>query len=159
VDGIYFSDDWGTQRGLLMRPDDWRRWYKPQYQRMYDVVHAGGGHVWMHLCGNVATIIPDLIEVGVDVLNPVQPQAMSVDALASEFGGKLCFFGGVDVQQTLPYGSPTDVGREVAHLVNIFGRCNGGYIGATSHTIMPDTPLENIIALFQSFRELSTAGK
>lgn len=155
VDGIFFSDDWGTQESLLMNPDDWRRWYKPQYKRMFDLVHAGGAHVWMHLCGNVMAIIPDLIEIGLNVLNPVQPQAMDVDVLAARFGGRLCFYGGVDVQGTLPRGTVADVENEVRHLIHIFGRYSGGYIGSTSHSILPDTPPENIIALFRAFRDHS----
>ena len=158
VDGIFFSDDWGTQTGLLMNPEDWRRWYKPWYARMFDSVHAGGAQVWMHLCGNVTAILPDLIEIGLDVLNPVQPQAMDVDTLAACYAGRLCFYGGVDVQGTLPLGTPEDVRAEVRHLVDILGSCGGGYIGGTSHTILPDTPPENIIALFEAFRELSQAG-
>jgi len=155
VDGIFFSDDWGTQTGLLMNPDDWRKWFKPQYKRLFDAVHAGGAHAWMHLCGNVRTIVPDLIEVGLDVLNPIQPMAMDVDDLAASFGGKVCFFGGADVQGTLPHGSVQDVEDEVKHLIDIFGRFNGGYIGSTSHTILPETPPENVVALFRAFREYS----
>ncbi len=155
VDAIFFSDDWGTQLGLLMNPDDWRKWYKPCYKEMFEAVHAGGGHVWMHLCGNVTAIIGDLIEVGLDVLNPIQPMAMNVDKLAAEFGGHVCFNGGADVQGTLPHGTVADVEREVEHLIDIFGRYNGGYIGATSHSIMPETPPENIVALFRAFREYS----
>jgi len=155
VDGIFFSDDWGTQTGLLMNPDDWRKWFKPQYKRIFDAVHAGGAHVWMHLCGNVRTIVPDLIEVGLDVLNPIQPMAMDVDELAANFGGKVCFYGGADVQGTLPHGSAQDVEDEVKHLIEIFGCYNGGYIGSTSHTILPETPPENIVALFRAFRENS----
>jgi uroporphyrinogen decarboxylase len=154
LDGIFFSDDWGSQLGLLMNPDDWRRWYKPRYRIMFDAVHRHGGHVWMHLCGNVTAIIPDLIEIGLDVLNPVQPQAMNVDMLAARFAGHLCFYGGVDVQGTLPHGTPMDVRREVAHLIEVFGRPHGGYIGGTSHTILPDTPPANILALFEAFQDL-----
>ncbi|MDI7276620.1 MAG: uroporphyrinogen decarboxylase family protein [Anaerolineae bacterium] len=154
VDGIFFSDDWGSQLGLLMNPEDWRKWYKPRYRRLFDAVHRRGCHVWMHLCGNVTAIVGDLIDVGLDVLNPVQPQAMSVDALAREFGGKLCFFGGADVQGTLPHGTPDEVRREVQHLIDVFGRYNGGYIGSTSHGILPDTPPANVLALFQAFHDL-----
>ena len=155
VHGIFFSDDWGTQETLLMNPDDWRKWYKPQYIRMFDAVHQGGAHVLMHLCGSVMAIIPDLIEMGLDVLNPVQPQAMDVDTLASRFGGQVCFNGGADVQGTLPHGTPRDVEREVKHLIDSFGRYSGGYIGGTSHTILPDTPAENVVALFRAFRDYS----
>lgn len=155
VDGVYFSDDWGTQLGLLMKPRDWRVWFKPCYQAMFDAVHAGGAHVWMHLCGNVTAIIGDLIEVGLDVLNPIQPQAMDVSTLAAEFGGRVCFHGGADVQGTLPRGSVQDVANEVKFLIETLGGDAGGYIGGTSHSIMPETPPENVAALFRAFRECS----
>lgn len=154
MDGVFFSDDWGSQKGLLMNPEDWRRLYKPCYMKMYQRVRESGAHVWMHLCGNVTDIIGDLIDVGVNVLNPVQPQAMDVRYLAREFGGKICFNGGADVQGTLIHGSPEDVKREVHELVDLFGRYGGGYIGGTSHSVMPETPLDNVIALYEAFLEV-----
>ncbi len=153
VDGIFFSDDWGSQRGLLMNPDDWRVFYKPSYKKMFDRIRAGGAHVWMHLCGNITAILPDLIEIGLNVLNPVQPQAMDVRELARDFGGQVCFNGGVDVQGTMIHGTPDDVKRELRTLVDLFGRFHGGYIAGTSHTIMPETPLDNVIALFEAYLE------
>lgn len=78
-----------------MNPDHWRRFYKPSYERMFGRVRSGGAHVWMHLCGNVTAILPDLIDIGLNVLNPVQPQAMDVGHLSREFGGKVCFNDGV----------------------------------------------------------------
>lgn len=153
VDAVYFSDDWGCQRGLLINPEHWRRFYKPSYRRMFERVRSGGAHVWMHLCGNVTAILPDLIDIGLNVLNPVQPQAMDVRQLAWEFGGKVCFNGGVDVQGTLVRGTPDDVKREVHELVRLFGKFNGGYIGGTSHSVMPETPLDNVIALYEAFSE------
>jgi uroporphyrinogen decarboxylase len=153
VHGVYFSDDWGCQRGLLMNPDDWRKFYKPAYAAMFDRVRRGGAHVWMHLCGDVTEIIPDLIECGLNVLNPVQPQAMDVQRLSREFGGKVCFWGGVDVQGTLIRGTQEDVKQEIRNLVDLFGRFNGGYIGGTSHSVMPETPLDNVIAMYEAFVE------
>ncbi len=154
LSGVYFSDDWGSQRGLLMDPEDWRKYYKPAYRAMFERVRGAGAHVWMHLCGDVSEILPDLVDIGLSVLNPVQPQAMSVQKLARDFGGKLCFCGGVDVQGTLIRGSPENVRREVFALVDLFGRYDGGYIGSTSHSIMPETPLDNIIALFEAFTDI-----
>lgn len=153
VDGVFFSDDWGGQKSLLMRPDDWRKFYKPYYRKMFQPLRDNGIHVWLHACGNVSAIIPDLIEVGVNVLNPVQPQAMDVNWLSEEFGGKICFCGGIDVQGTMVKGTPEDVKAEVHKTVGLFGGFNGGYIGATSHTIMPETPLDNVIALYETFLE------
>ena len=153
VHAVFFSDDWGSQRGLLMNPDDWRRFYKPSYKRMFDRVRAGGAHVWMHLCGDVSAILPDLIDIGLNVVNPVQPQAMDVRRLSREFGGKVCFNGGVDVQGTMVRATPNEVMREVHELVELFGKYDGGYIGGTSHSIMPETPLDNVIAMFEAFAE------
>lgn len=153
VDGIFFSDDWGSQRGLLMNPDDWRKFYKPSYTKLFSRVREGGAHVWMHLCGDVSAIIGDLIDIGLNVLNPIQPQAMDVKMLSREFGGKVCFHGGVDVQGTLIHGTPDDVKDEVHQIVKLFGSFNGGYIGGTSHTIMPETPLDNVIAMYEAFAE------
>lgn len=157
VDAVFFSDDWGCQRGLLMNPDDWRRFYKPVYRRMFERVRSGGAHVWMHLCGNIIAILPDLTDIGLSVLNPVQPQAMDVQQLSREFGGKVCFNGGVDVQGTLVRGTPEDVKREVHELVALFGKFNGGYIGGTSHSVMPETPLDNVIAMYEAFTEYQVA--
>lgn len=153
VEAVFISDDWGSQRALLMNPDDWRRFYRPSYAKMFDRVRRGGAHLWMHLCGNITAILPDLIDIGLSVLNPVQPQAMDVRQLARDFGGKVCFNGGVDVQGTMVRGTPQDVRDEVRRLVDLFGRYNGGYIGGTSHTIMPETPLDNVIALYEAFAE------
>jgi len=153
IDGIFFSDDWGSQRALLINPDDWRRFYRPAYQTLFRRVRDGGAHVWMHLCGNIVAILPDLIDLGLNVLNPVQPQAMAVRELSALFGGKVCFNGGVDVQGTLITGTPAAVKREVADLVELFRKFNGGYILGTSHSIMPETPLDNIIALYEQFLE------
>jgi uroporphyrinogen decarboxylase len=156
VDGVFFSDDWGCQRGLLMDPADWRRWYLPAYRRLFAPIRAAGAHVWMHLCGDVTAILGDLVDAGLQVLNPVQPQAMDVRRLARDFGGRLCFYGGVDVQGTMVRGTPAEVRREVHDLVALFGGRGGGYIGGTSHAIMPETPLENVIALYEAFAEHGT---
>ncbi|HOV72329.1 MAG TPA: uroporphyrinogen decarboxylase family protein [Candidatus Hydrogenedentes bacterium] len=150
VDGVFFSDDWGSQRGLLINPDDWRRYWKPAYEQLFGRVRGGGAHVWMHLCGDIRAILPDLIELGLDVLNPVQPQAMSIRELARDFGGNVCFNGGVDVQGVLVAGTPAEVRAHVCELMNVFARSDGGYVLTTSHGIMPETPLDNIIALYET---------
>lgn len=150
VHGVFFSDDWGTQRGLLVDPDHWRRFYRPSYELLFDRVRRGGAHVWMHLCGDVAAILPDLVDLGLNVLNPVQPRAMDVRRLARDFGGRICFYGGIDVQGTLIFGSPEEVRAEVRTLIDLFGAFGGGYIAGTSHTVMPETPLDNVVALYEA---------
>jgi uroporphyrinogen decarboxylase len=154
VDGFFFTDDWGTQEALLIRPADWRKFYKPAYQILFDRVHSQGAHVWMHMCGNILEILPDMIDMGLNVYNSVQPRAIDVHLLAKEYGGKVAFNGGVDVQETMVHGTPEDVKNEVRTLVDLFGRYNGGYIGGLSHTVMPETPLDNVIALYEAFLEL-----
>ena len=153
VDGVFFSDDWGTQRGMLINPDDWRRFYKKDYQRMFDRVRNAGKHVWMHLCGNVIDIIPDLIDIGLNVLNPVQPQAMDLEYLSREYRGHLCFNGGIDVQGVMVSGTPDEVRAAVQRTIHQLSTPDGGYICSTSHSIMPETPLDNVIALLESIAE------
>lgn len=155
VDGIYFSDDWGDNKGLLIDPRVWRKLWKPLYRELFGRVRGAGMHVWLHCCGNMTEILPDLIELGLNVLNPIQPKAMNVAELAKTYGGKLCFYGGVDVQSTLPHGTPEDVRREVKYYIDTLGKFNGGYIGGVSHTVISDVPLENIIALYEAFEEFS----
>jgi uroporphyrinogen decarboxylase len=104
----------------------------------------------MHLCGDIRAILPDLIELGLDVLNPVQPRAMDVHELARDFGGHVCFCGGADVQGVLIDGPPARVRAHVDALVELFGSFNGGYILSTSHGLMPETPLDNVVALYDA---------
>ncbi|MGE5529809.1 MAG: uroporphyrinogen decarboxylase family protein [Patescibacteria group bacterium] len=158
VDGIFMSDDWGSQRGLLINPADWRRLYKPCYKEMFDVIKAAGADVWMHLCGDISSIIPDLIEIGLDVYNPLQPQAVDIAWLKREFGGHLCFNGGVDVQGTLPNGTPDEVDREVRMLISTLADKSGGYILGTSHTVLPDTPLANLEAMVRAIGKYAGNG-
>ncbi|MBN2883752.1 MAG: hypothetical protein JXN10_09500 [Clostridia bacterium] len=153
VDAVYFSDDWGSQRSLLINPDDWRKYYKHAYKKMFEKIRKNKMKVFMHLCGNVTEIIPDLIEIGLNVLNPVQPQAMDINELSQKFGGQLCFYGGIDVQGTLIHGSRDDIRKEIYRLVDLFGKFNGGYICSTSHSIMPETPLDNVISMLEAVKE------
>lgn len=151
IDGVYFSDDWGGQNAMLISPADFRRFYYEDYKKMFRKVRDAGKHVWLHSCGNVMDIIPDFIDLGVNVLNPIQPQAMDVFRLAREFGGKICFNGGIDVQNTMIHGTPDDIRRELHTLIDLFGKYNGGYIVNTSHSIMPETPLKNVRVLFEEY--------
>lgn len=107
IDGVYLGDDFGTQRGMVMSPDMWRRHIKPRYAKLIGIIKSHGIKYCHHSCGGIRPIVPDLIEIGVDVLNPIQPLAegMETGELGDSFGKKLTFWGGIDEQRTLPQGS------------------------------------------------------
>jgi uroporphyrinogen decarboxylase len=150
LDWLWTGDDVASQQSLLMSPDMWRRMIKPHLARVVAV--GKRHHLWVayHCCGTPRLIIPDLIEIGVDVLNPVQCNCPGMDAaeLKQEFGKKLAFMGGVDTQNLLPHGSVSEVRHATRRLLDIMTADGGGYILAASHTIPPETPFENIFAMY-----------
>jgi len=143
-----YNDDVATQQSLMISPHMWREHIKPRMARFCELFHSYGAKVRYHCCGSCYAIIPDLIEIGVDVLNPVQPLALDMDPfnLKKEFGKYLCLHGGVDTQQLLPYSSPEIIYRHVRKLIDVVGK-DGGFILGAGHRIQADTPLENILAM------------
>ncbi len=158
IDGILLGSDWGSQRGLLMSPEMWDEMIRPGEQKEYDLVHAYGKDVWIHSCGDVDILIPRLIEMGMDVLNPVQPECMDIQKLKTDYGDKLTFWGGISTQQTLPYGTPDDVRKEARRVRDLMSK-DGGYIFSPSQDIQRDVPLENIMALLEVARENRHSGQ
>jgi uroporphyrinogen decarboxylase len=152
VDGIFFTDDWGSQDRLMISPRMWREIFRPWYQRLVDRAHSHGLHVMLHSCGNIRAIIPDLIEVGFDALNPLQPTAMDAETIAAEFKGKITFCGGVDVQYFIVNNTPEQVETGIRRLIEIFDGPEGGFIIAPANSIMPETPLENVQAMARAMR-------
>lgn len=148
VDGINFSDDWGTMDGLMINPELWRRVFKTPYQRMFSVVHKAGKHVFFHSDGNILDIIPDFIEIGVDALN-IQVALMGVDLLSERFGGKICILGGVDEQYLLPFGGTDEVKEHIKHMIRGLACFDGGLI--SWGVILPDVPLANAEAMLEAF--------
>jgi len=148
VDGIQLMDDWGSQRSLLISPQDWRRIFAPCYREMFAAVHTAGKLVFFHTDGFIEPIVEDLVALGVDALN-CQVTCMNTTWLAQRFAGRVCFWGEPDRQHTLPYGTPADVHAEVRRLVNSLARPSGGIIGLG--TAMPDVPLANIEALLAAW--------
>ena len=151
--GFYFTDDWGSQHGLFINPETWRKIFKPWYKRFIDECHKLNMHACMHSCGNIVPIIPDLIDLGLDALHPIQPNAMDQEKVVRQFAGEITFWGGLDIQHILPHGSPDEVSQECKRLIDLFDGPDGGYIASPANTIMPDTPLENIERMMQTFRE------
>jgi uroporphyrinogen decarboxylase len=161
LDMVYTYDDVGIQRGLLMSPRMWRKYILPRHQRLNAAIRAARYPVKImyHSCGAVFPLIgPFIDEMGIDVLNPLQPRAADMDMarIKAEFGDRLSFHGAIDIQHTLPHGTPEQVQAEARERCEILGR-SGGYICSSAHHIQADTPLENIVALYTTRRELNPA--
>jgi uroporphyrinogen decarboxylase len=156
IDLIWWGEDFGTQTGLMISPRMFREMVAPCYKRIWDWVHAHTPwKVFYHCCGAIYSIIPTLIECGVDILNPVQTSARGMDParLKAEFGDRLTFWGGgVDTQQALPYGTPEEVRTQVRERIQVFGP-GGGFVFNPIHNVQPDVPLENLIAMFAAVHE------
>ena len=148
VDGVRFGDDWGGQRGLLMGPALWREFIKPRVAQLYGLVKAAGKRVFIHCCGKVDELFSELIEIGVDVFNPFQPEVMDVEQMKRRYGGEITFFGGISTQKTLPYASAAELKEEVRRLLDRVGR-QGGYIAAPAHDVPKDARPENVAAMIE----------
>jgi uroporphyrinogen-III decarboxylase len=148
------SDDAGTQRGEFIAPDLFREMIKPHYQRLCDWVHAHTQwKTFLHSCGSIYRYIPEWIDAGIDILNPVQIAAanMEPERLMEEFGGQIVFWGGgCDTQQVLPLGTPDEVERHVHGNLEVFTRGSGGYVFTQVHNIQQNVPVENIEAMFRA---------
>ena len=134
VDGLAFFDDWGTQESLLISPRMWRQFLKPAYKRLMDSIHSCGCDVYMHSCGKVTKIIPDLIELGVDVLNFNQPRIHGIEQLGERFGGNVCFACSVDLQKTMPSNNIEEIQKEARLLIESLGKFLGGLIAEIYQT-------------------------
>lgn len=145
IDGFLLGSDWGGQRGLLISPRQWRRFIRETEAACYDIVRGAGKHLWVHSCGKIEQIIPDLIEAGLQGLNPVQSEVMDISELKSNFGADLTFWGGVSTQRVLPYGTPEEVRADVERTIDIMAP-GGGYVLGPSQSMQDDVPLENVLA-------------
>jgi uroporphyrinogen decarboxylase len=152
VAAIMMADDWGDQRGVLIGPERWRRLYKPRYARIFEAIHAQGKLAIMHCCGSVADIMGDIVEIGLDVLESVQPEAAGMNpyALKRAWGEKITFWGGLGSQHTIPFATPVEIRKEIRHLRSEMGR-GGGYILAPAKPLRPETPTENAVAVVEEF--------
>jgi uroporphyrinogen decarboxylase len=147
----YVAEDFGAQENLLFSPTIIREVFIPRMKRMMELVHEAGAFVFFHSDGAIRSIIPDMINAGIDALNPLQWRAkdMELAGLKRDFGDQIILHGGVDNQQTIPFGSVEDVCSEVMHHIDVLGM-GGGYILAPCHNIQSVTPPENVVALYET---------
>jgi uroporphyrinogen decarboxylase len=149
LDAVLLGNDFGSQTGLMVRPEHLREFVFPGMRRLVDQAHRYGVKVIYHSCGSIHDLVEDLIEIGVDAIHPIQAAARNMDAerMAADFGGRVSFVGGVDAQRLLVLGTPDDIRRDVARLEHLFP--TGLVISPSHEAILPDIPPENVEALFQ----------
>ncbi|MBA7697561.1 hypothetical protein ES703_106228 [subsurface metagenome] len=154
IDIFMLGDDFGTENGLLLSPSTFRRFFKPALRCLIDLAKKFNLKTMIHSCGGVREIIPDFIEMGLDILNPIQIPAQGMDPqeLKEEFGKDICFHGSIDVQKELPFRTPEEIRKIVRSRINILGE-DGGFILAPSHNLQPDIPVDNIVAMYEAKRE------
>ena len=155
VDGIFTSDDLGHQTSLMISPSVFRELYFPLYKELIGYVHSKGMHFFLHSCGDNTLIMDDLILAGVDVFHPIQAGCMDYQLTAKQYGGKLSFLYGIDVQHLLPEGTPRQIHDSIVEVAREFRRLNGGLLFASGNGIMPDTSLENIEAMLKTTHHIS----
>jgi uroporphyrinogen decarboxylase len=152
IDAIGLSDDYGSQSSLLISPESWRHFIKPRIHRLVSHIRRGGKYAYLHSCGHIAPLIPDLVEIGVDMLQPVQPETMDIFELKKRFGSQICLVGGISTQELLPYGTPDRIRDQVKRCREEMGS-GGGYIMAPAKPVLPGVPLENAIALIEAMQQ------
>ncbi|MGI5894713.1 MAG: uroporphyrinogen decarboxylase family protein [Candidatus Merdivicinus sp.] len=155
VDALYFGDDVGSQKAMTFSADLWRKLIKEKWRTVWNEVKKINPDIviWYHSCGNIFDIIGDLIEVGLDILNPIQPECMDIYEIYRKYGDKLSFDGGLSTQKNFPFGTPQSIIQETETLINVFGK-NGGIIVAPAHDLEPEVPFENIKAFIDTCKRM-----
>jgi len=154
VDFFWYGDDFSAQRGMMLSPELWRRFLGPVYGKVFDLIKSCGVGVWFHSCGTFRPVLSELIDAGMDVWETVQVHLEGNDPheLKREYGKHITFFGAINCQQTLPFGTPEDVRKEVRHRIRVLGK-GGGYICGPDHSIQKNMPAENLLALYDEARK------
>ena len=128
IHGFHFTEDWGTQRGLFIKPILWEDFFRPYYERIIASIHNAGWHVWMHSCGKINSILGSLIEMGVDIIEIQQPHAVGIEEIGKQFKGKICFASLCDIQHTLPFKKEDEIRAEAKQLLEQWSTPEGGFI-------------------------------
>ena len=155
--GIHFADDWGTQTGLMVSPELWRRLFKPRYARQFALAHQLGLHTWYHCCGQFDLIVDDFHEIGADVINISQPNVVDVAAVGRRLRGRQCFMVPISYQTVSIRGTPTEIRAEAQRLYNLLGAPSGGFVGYVEEYSVMGMSAENYRACAQAFRQLGCA--
>jgi uroporphyrinogen decarboxylase len=159
AEAIMMGDDWGDQRGVIIGPERWRRLVKPCYARIFQAIHDQGKIAIMHCCGSPADIMGDIVEIGLDILESVQPEAAGMNPyrLKEQWGDKITFWGGLGSQSTIPFGTPATIRTEVEQLRQRMA-VGGGYILAPAKPLRPETPTANAVAVVEAFLDAQEPG-
>lgn len=148
ADAIYVTDDLGTQTGPFFSPEIFDEFYAPYYEEQIRAAHEMGMHFWLHTCGDVDLHLPKLIDMGLDVIHPIQKFAMDARHAVAKYGGTICFWSGFDVQQTIPYGTVEEVREETRRMFDTYFREDGRFMFTLGNGATPDTPIDSLEALF-----------
>ncbi len=152
VDLVGIGDDWGIERTLLIDPAKWVKVFKPLYKPIFEEIRRAGKISLFHCCGNAEALYPHMIDIGVDILHPLQPGPVDIDRVGREYRGKITFWGALDTRQLLERGTPEQVAREVRHVIKALGTTDGGLVAGAATSVHSGTPIENIEAMFRSAR-------
>jgi uroporphyrinogen decarboxylase len=157
VDILFLGDDVAMQTGLMMSPDLWRRYLGRSMKCVIDAAKKIKPDIlaWYHSDGDITQLIPDLIDAGINILNPLQPECVDADYIKKQYGGRLAFWGAIGVQSVIPFGTPDEVYAHVCSQIKILGK-NGGFVAAPSHVLERDTPLENLKAMIKAIDDCGT---
>lgn len=148
IDGIFTSDDIGTQKAPFFSLEIFREFFKPYYRELCDKAHELGIHFWLHSCGNIELFLKDFIEIGLDVIHPIQKGTMDEKRIAQKYGDRICLYVGFDVQQTIPFGTEEEVRREVRHLIDTYARPDGRFLLTMGNNTTQDWKLSSLEALY-----------
>lgn len=149
VDGFFVSDDLGTQNAPFFPLDIFREFFKPYYKQIIDKAHELGCHMWLHSCGNIKMFFPEFIEIGLDVIHPIQKYTMDEAEISRLYGDQICIWAGFDVQQTIPFGTVEDVRREVRRMIDTFWRPDGRFMLTMGNGSTPDWKIQCLEALYE----------
>jgi uroporphyrinogen decarboxylase len=155
--GVYLSDDWGTAERLHISLDQWRKRFKPAYGAMIEAAHGRGLDVWLHSCGAITDLIPEWIDLGLDVIGHCKPGVVDLTAIAERFHGKIAIYGAIDAEHNLVNGTRASIREEVRTRMRGFHANEGRFIASPASAIRAGTPVENVQTLFEAIREFGQA--